>query len=234
MTEHEDDSRSRNAATSQEENMAVDIVALIIDDHPLFRDALEAALIAAVGSNAVAHHAGSLAAAREALSVQRPDVILLDLNLSDASGFDGLSRLQADGVTCPIVVVSATESPQAFQQAKSLGAAGYLPKSLSLEDLSAALATVLDSGTWFPETADAETPSEDATRVASLTPAQRRVITGLSEGLLNKQIAYEMGISEATVKAHMTAIFRKLGANNRTQALLIYKSATDLDDHSAA
>ena len=214
--------------------MATEKVALIIDDHPLFRDALEAALQAAVGGAAEAHHAGSLAAAKQALESLQPDVILLDLNLSDASGFDGLSRLQAAGVTSPIVVVSATESAQAFQQARALGAAGYLPKSLPLDDLSAALATVLDAGTWFPEVLDGEASSEDATRVASLTPAQRRVMTGLSDGLLNKQIAYEMGISEATVKAHMTAIFRKLGANNRTQALLIYKSATDLEDHSAA
>lgn len=218
----------------REENMATEKVALIIDDHPLFRDALEAALQAAVGGAAVAHHAGSLAAAKQALETLQPDVILLDLNLSDASGFEGLSRLQAVGVTCPIVVVSATESAQAFQQARALGAAGYLPKSLPLGDLSAALATVLDAGTWFPEMQEGEGRSEDAARVASLTPAQRRVMTGLSDGLLNKQIAYEMSISEATVKAHMTAIFRKLGANNRTQALLIYKSATDIEGHSAA
>ena len=97
------------------------------------------------------------------------------------------------------------------------------------------MVTVLDGGQWFPEPSGAALESdEDMERVASLTPAQRRVISGLSNGLLNKQIAYEMGISEATVKAHMTAIFRKLGANNRTQALLIYKSALGLDGHSAA
>ena len=139
------------------------------------------------------------------------------------------------GPNCPIVVVSATENAAAFKQAKALGAAGYLPKSLGLDELAAALATVMDGGTWFPvtEASDPET-IPDAERVASLSPAQRRVITGLSDGLLNKQIAYEMGISEATVKAHMTAIFRKLGANNRTQALLIYTAALGLDDHSAA
>ena len=133
------------------------------------------------------------------------------------------------------MVVSATETGGVFQQAKTLGASGYLPKSLGLEDLAAALATVLDGGQWFPEVVGASSDKEDeAERVASLTPAQRRVINGLSDWLLNKQIAYEMGISEATVKAHMTAIFRKLRANNRTQALLIYKSALGLDDHSAA
>ncbi|MEO0467617.1 MAG: response regulator transcription factor [Pseudomonadota bacterium] len=207
---------------------------LIVDDHPLFRDALELALGEASGGGATALHAGSIAAARDVLGEQAPDLILLDLNLSDASGFDGLASLQALGVTCPIVVVSATESQSAFRQAKALGAVGYFPKSLPLADLSAALATVLDGGTWLPETDDSSTSETDTDRVASLTPAQRRVMSGLADGLLNKQIAYEMGISEATVKAHMTAILRKLGANNRTQAVLVYKSALSADDHSAA
>lgn len=207
---------------------------LIIDDHPLFRDALETALAQASGGNAKAHHAPSIAAALETLGTNTIDLVMLDLNLADASGFDGLARLQAAGVSCPVVVVSATEADAVFSQALILGAAGYLPKSLSLEELSAALATVLDGGTWFPESAESESDTSNAERVASLTPAQRRVISGLSEGLLNKQIAYEMGISEATVKAHMTAIFRKLGANNRTQALLMYKSALGVGGHSAA
>ncbi|MEM1037769.1 MAG: response regulator transcription factor [Pseudomonadota bacterium] len=208
---------------------------LIIDDHPLFRDALETALSLASGATAKAVHAGSIKDALERQHEGPFNLVLLDLNLADASGFDGLARLQSVGVSCPIVVVSATEADRIFQQSKTLGAAGYLPKSLGLEDLAAALATVLDGGQWFPKIKTTAPGDEDsAERVASLTPAQRRVINGLSDGLLNKQIAYEMGISEATVKAHMTAIFRKLGANNRTQALLIYKSALGFDDHSAA
>ena len=204
---------------------------LIVDDHPLFRDALELALAQAFPDGASAHHCGSLAGALEALTEQQTDLILLDLNLSDASGFDGLARLRAAAPNTPVFVVSATESREAYAKARTLGAAGYLPKSLSLEDLSAALATALDGGTWFPPDADDGKAAEGdalAARVASLTPAQRRVLTGLSDGLLNKQIAYEMDISVATVKAHMTAIFRKLGANNRTQALLIFKEATSL------
>ncbi len=209
--------------------------ALIVDDHPLFRDALETALGHASGHTGTATHAGSIKQALERFKEGVTTLVLLDLNLADANGFDGLAKLQSAGVSCPIVVVSATESATVFQQAKTLGAAGYLPKSLGLDDLAAALATVLDGGTWFPEaSSDRADGSDGAERVASLTPAQRRVIAGLSDGLLNKQIAYEMGISEATVKAHMTAIFRKLGANNRTQALLIYKSALGLDDYSAA
>lgn len=215
--------------------MAAAPKALIVDDHPLFRDALETALSLASGNTAIAVHAGSIKEALARIAEDSFHLVLLDLNLADANGFDGFSRLQSEGVSCPIVVVSATESERVFQQAKTLGASGYLPKSLGLEDLAAALATVLDGGEWFPPTNGAEVDGDDeAERVASLTPAQRRVINGLSDGLLNKQIAYEMGISEATVKAHMTAIFRKLGANNRTQALLIYKSALGLDDYSAA
>lgn len=215
--------------------MATAPKALIVDDHPLFRDALETALSLASGATAHSVHAGSIREALEHIGAETFNLILLDLNLTDANGFNGLARLQSEGLDCPIVVVSATESDGVFQQAKTLGAAGYLPKSLGLDDLAAALATVMDGGEWFPETSAENAEGEaEAERVASLTPAQRRVINGLSDGLLNKQIAYEMGISEATVKAHMTAIFRKLGANNRTQALLIYNSALGLNDHSAA
>ena len=210
---------------------------LTVDDHPLFRDALEIALAQAFPAGARARHSGSLADALDALDRQTSNLILLDLNLSDVSGFDGLARLRAAAPEIPVVVVSATESAEAYSRARALGAAGYLPKSLSLKDLSAALATTLDGGTWFPPAADDDGEDEAdalAERVASLTPAQRRVLAGLSDGLLNKQIAYEMDISVATVKAHMTAIFRKLGANNRTQALLIYSQAVSLDNHSAA
>lgn len=215
--------------------MATAPKALIVDDHPLFRDALTTALSLASGATAQAVHAGSIREALEQIEDNTFSLVLLDLNLTDANGFNGFARLQSEGVDCPIVVVSATESEGVFQQARTLGAAGYLPKSLGLEELAAALATVMDGGQWFPESSGVSTGDEaEAERVASLTPAQRRVINGLSDGLLNKQIAYEMGISEATVKAHMTAIFRKLGANNRTQALLIYNSALGLNDHSAA
>jgi len=202
---------------------------LIVDDHPLFRDALETALECAFPAGAVALHASSLSGALSCLKTNDVELILLDLNLGDSAEFDGLTRLKAADPGCPIVVVSATETPQAYDTARALGAAGYLPKSMSLDDLSAALATTLDGGQWFPEYVGTSLPNNDAAeRIASLTPAQRRVLAGLSAGLLNKQIAFEMDISVATVKAHMTAIFRKLGANNRTQALLIYQEATSL------
>ena len=209
---------------------------LIVDDHPLFRDALKSALEKAFPEGADASEAASIAEAMKLVSKQSFDLVLLDLNIPDATGFDGLVKLKTGLTTAPVYVVSATENGEAFARAQSLGASGYLPKSLPAEDLSAALVTALDGGTWFPpadgDGLDAESQAT-AERLVSLTPAQRRVLNGLADGLLNKQIAYEMGISEATVKAHMTAIFRKLGANNRTQALLIFKEATS-GDHSAA
>jgi|TARA_R110000796_G_scaffold195485_6_gene312056 DNA-binding NarL/FixJ family response regulator len=208
---------------------------LIVDDHPLFRDALETALECAFPSGAEATHASNLSGALDILRSNPVDLILLDLNLGDCAEFEGLTTLLAAEPGCPIVVVSATETPKAFQMAGALGAAGYLPKSMSLEDLSAALATTLDGGTWFPKTNGTHLPASPAAeRIASLTPAQRRVLAGLSAGLLNKQIAHEMDISVATVKAHMTAIFRKLGANNRTQALLIYQEDTSVGSASNA
>lgn len=211
---------------------------LIIEDHPLFRDALVTALHRAFPTDAKAHEVSSISDGLALLNSLPIDLILMDLNVTDASDFDGFARIRSAVQDCAVYIVSATESPEAINKAKTLGANGYLPKSLSLEDLSAALATALDGGFWFPETIQAATMSADqsAEKINSLTPAQRRVLSGLSDGLLNKQIAYEMGISEATVKAHMTAIFRKLGANNRTQALLVYKQAVSLNsnDHSAA
>ncbi|MFC6199670.1 response regulator transcription factor [Ponticaulis profundi] len=211
---------------------------LIIEDHPLFREALVTALGRAFPSEATALEADSISSGLDTLQNNKVDLVLLDLNLTDSSNFDGLTRINAARPNCPIYVVSATEGAEAFNRAKALGATGYLPKSLSLDELAAALATALDGGSWFPEVESglSEADDEVAARIASLTPAQRRVLSGLSDGLLNKQIAFDMGISEATVKAHMTAIFRKLGANNRTQALLVYKQAVSIsgDDHSAA
>lgn len=209
---------------------------LIVDDHPLFRDALETAIARARAKDADIVTAGTLEGALTAARDVFPDLVLLDLNLTDASGFDGVMRLRALKEDAAIAIVSATETPDAIARARALGARAYLPKSLPIETLSEAVDAVLAGEDWFPEgeASSGEALDGPARQVSTLTPAQRRVLDGLSEGLLNKQIAYEMGISEATVKAHMTAIFRKLGVNNRTQALLALKQATSLDDYSAA
>lgn len=203
---------------------------LIIDDHPLFRDALEVAIGQLKDLSVTTQHSGSLAQAQSHLQNNSFDLILLDLNMSDSQDFEAISKIRGMGGETPVLIISATETPQAFSTARSLGASGFIPKSCSLPEMTLAIQTVLKGQQSFPQSIDSVSSeaSDTAKKIASLTPAQQRVMSCLSDGLLNKQIAYEMGISEATVKAHMTAIFRKLGANNRTQALLIFREATRL------
>ena len=203
---------------------------LVIDDHPLFRDALKVALIKSEISPEDIQSVGSVADALSAFNADQYSLALLDLNLSDSQDFEGLSKIRAVNQSVPIIIVSATESNHAFSTADALGASGYIPKSTPLDEMTKSITTVLSGKKSFPAKISGEDDTESAAaeKLASLTPAQRRVMSCLSDGLLNKQIAFEMGISEATVKAHMTAIFRKLGANNRTQALLIYRNATRL------
>lgn len=203
---------------------------LVIDDHPLFRAALEVALIKSEIKAENIQSVGSVAGAVKALETDHYSLALLDLNLSDSQDFEGLSKIRGVDQDTPIIIVSATESQQAYTTAHALGASGYIPKSTPLDCMTKSIQTVLSGEKSFPikMSGAAEAESAAAQKLASLTPAQRRVMSCLSDGLLNKQIAYEMGISEATVKAHMTAIFRKLGANNRTQALLIFRDATHL------
>lgn len=208
----------------------MNIKALIIDDHPLFRDALELALIKSDITPSNIRCESTIENGIKALNTENYGLLLLDLNLSDSRDFEGLSKVRAVNQTIPIIIISATETEQAYNTAMTLGASGYIPKSSALEDITAAIKSVLSGQTVFPEkVSDLSAASNSASqRLGSLTPAQHRVMNCLSDGLLNKQIAFEMSISEATVKAHMTAIFRKLGANNRTQALLIFRDATQL------
>lgn len=202
---------------------------LIIDDHPLFRDALGLALTKAKFTSENIHSHSCIAQSLPSIEKEKFDLVLLDLNLPDSQDFEGYSKIRAADEDVPIIVVSATESQPAFSTAKSLGASGYIPKSSDLIDITQAIEMVMGGRKFFPDTTSGPTSDTDAAKkLASLTPAQHRVMTCLSDGLLNKQIAFEMNISEATVKAHMTAIFRKLGANNRTQALLIFRNATRL------
>ena len=210
--------------------LAEAIKVLVIDDHPLFRAALELALMKSRIDSQNIQSASSLAQAMPLLKSNVYSLVLLDLNLSDSHDFEGLSKIRAINNTIPVIIVSATESQKAYTTAKSLGASGYIPKSSALADITNSINTVLSGASSFPENMlDGKADDADAARkLGSLTPAQNRVMSCLSDGLLNKQIAFEMGISEATVKAHMTAIFRKLGANNRTQALLVFRDATQL------
>lgn len=191
---------------------------VIADDHPLFRSALAHA-VGKVWEGAAIIEASSAAEARAALEAGGAETLLLDLHMADSSGLSVLMDLRQDYPALPIVIVSASEEPRVAAAAAQLGAAGFIPKSASLEAMREGLAAVQGGDAWFPESAAAQ--DGDLARIASLTPAQRRILAGIRQGLLNKQIAYELAISEATVKAHITAILRKLGVGSRTQAVLL-------------
>jgi len=199
---------------------------LIADDHPLFREALRGA-VARVLPGATLREADSVEKLY-ALVESEPDadLLLLDLNMPGAHGFSALVHLRAHHPELPVVVVSAREEPAVMRRALDHGAMGFIPKSADSATLGQALAQVLQGDRWAPPSALAAPPADAdehaaAQGVAGLTPQQFRVLQMLGEGLLNKQIAWELGVSEATIKAHMTAILRKLGASNRTQAVLI-------------
>ncbi|MBX7526495.1 LuxR C-terminal-related transcriptional regulator [Qipengyuania vesicularis] len=190
---------------------------IIADDHPLFRTALSHA-VAKVWPEAEIVEASSAGEARREVE-QGAEALLLDLHMEDSNGLSALMDFRQDFPALPVAIVSASEEVRVYDAASQLGAAAFIPKSASLELMREALSCVREGDSWFPESGG-ET-DDDLARIASLTPAQRRILGQLNEGLLNKQIAYELDISEATVKAHITAIFRKLGVVNRTQAVLL-------------
>jgi len=200
---------------------------LIADDHPLFRDALKRA-VQTEWPNALLHEADSVPALQALIDVH-PDaeLLLLDLHMPGASGFSALVHVRSQHPGLPIVVVSAHEESAVIARAVAHGASGYIPKSASIGTIVDAVRGVLAGEVWLPEslvgTGAALAPAEAdaAARIAELTPQQFRVLAMIAEGLLNKQIAYDLGVSEATVKAHMTAIMRKLGVGNRTQVALL-------------
>lgn len=196
---------------------------IIADDHPLFRNALfQSVHMAISGANLL--EADSLESLLTLLSKnEEPDLILLDLKMPGANGMSGLIHLRADYPDIPIVVISASEEPSIVSQVKMHGAFGFIPKSSDMRELINALNQVLNGEPYFPEELliDSSAHSDLEERLATLTPQQYKVLGMLSDGLLNKQIAYDLNVSEATIKAHMTAIFRKLGVKNRTQAVIL-------------
>ena len=199
---------------------------LIADDHPLFRDALRRT-VAQILPDARLLEADSVDSLTElALRHPRAELLLLDLNMPGAHGFSALVHLRGAFPTLPILIVSAREDPALMRRALGHGASGFIPKSADVEQIARAIHAVLDGDTWLPPgvggSAFSLDPEEEAlaARIAELTPQQYRVLSMVCNGLLNKQIAYELNVSEATIKAHMTAILRKLGAHSRTQAVL--------------
>jgi DNA-binding NarL/FixJ family response regulator len=199
---------------------------LIADDHPLFRGALREA-VNGLFERAEVAEAGTFEEVTEFLERggAEIDLILLDLRMPGVRGFSGLMYLRAQYPSLPIVVVSASDDPAVIRRCMEFGASGFIPKTLGVEALREAVAQVLRGEVWTPPDIDLrrETDTEGAAmiaRLATLTPQQVRVLMMLSGGLLNKQIAYELGVSEATVKAHVSAILQKLGVESRTQAVI--------------
>ena len=153
------------------------------------------------------------------------DLILLDLSMPGVRGFSGLMYLRAQYPSLPVVVVSANDDPAVIRRCMEFGASGFIPKTLGVDSLRQAVIRVLQGEVWTPPDVDLTRQSDAETaamiaRLATLTPQQVRVLMMLSGGLLNKQIAYELGVSEATVKAHVSAILQKLGVESRTQAVI--------------
>ncbi|RTL65659.1 MAG: response regulator transcription factor [Hyphomicrobiales bacterium] len=198
---------------------------IIVDDHPLFRGALSQALGAAF-SNAQILEAGSLDELTERLAeAGEVDLILLDLTMPGVHGVSGLLYLRAQHPAIPVVIVSATDDPGTIRHCLDCGASGFIPKSQPVERIREAIRTVMDGEVWLPPgidlaTAPTKENAELVTRLATLTPQQVRVLMMLGEGLLNKQIAFKLGVSEATIKAHVSAILQKLGVDSRTQAVI--------------
>lgn len=200
---------------------------LVADDHPLFRMALKQAVTQAFpGASVVeAENVDQLERLTEAGEIF--SLLLLDLNMPGAHGFSGLIYMRKRYPDIPLVVVSASEEPAVIHKAVEFGANGFIPKSASMDIMVAAIEKVCAGERCLPPNIlPQHNPllNDDdhdlATSIASLTPQQFRVLGMLAEGQLNKQIAYELSVSEATIKAHMTAIFRKLGVRNRTQAVI--------------
>ncbi len=199
---------------------------IIADDHPLFRNALRQALSSSFTDTTwfEADCADTLQGLLEQHDVSY-DLVLLDLQMPGSHGYSTLIHLRTHYPELPVVVISAHEDSMTISRAVHYGSAGFIPKSASMETLADALAAVLSGDVWLPENIELQEINEDATdqmaaKLADLTPQQYKVLQMFAEGLLNKQIAYDLGVSEATIKAHATAIFRKLGVRNRTQAVI--------------
>jgi DNA-binding NarL/FixJ family response regulator len=209
---------------------------LIVDDHPLFREALKGALAGGL-PGAVIEAAGSFDAAAALLEKgAERDLVLLDLKMPGVQGLSGLVYLRAQYPGVPVVIVSASEDQDIMRRALDLGVAGFIPKSSTIETIVSAVAAVIRGEVWMPPgyapsgAGDADADGI-ARRLATLSAQQIRVLMMLRAGLLNKQIAYELGVSEATIKSHVSAILLKLKVSSRTQAVI---AASRVDGASGA
>jgi DNA-binding NarL/FixJ family response regulator len=200
---------------------------LIIDDHPLFREALQSA-VQLEYPEVETVEARTVSEALDLLSGPKPfDLALLDLSIPGVHGFEGLLQLRTRHPQLPVVIVSGHEEPKIISEALSYGAAGFIPKSARKSVLAAAIRHVMEGAIYTPEgygapadEGDSADRAEMVRRLATLTPQQLRVLQMLRQGMLNKQIAYELQVGETTVKAHVSEILRKLNVYSRTQAVI--------------
>lgn len=213
--------------------------AIIADDHPLFRAALKQALSETLGSDVL--EAESFDSLQQVLEQERQvELLLLDLNMPGNQGLTGLTAVRNAYPDILVLIVSANENPDVIQKAMAFGASAYVPKSAPLPLIKEAVEVVLSGDNWLPphlQESPASQPddaSEDfAYKLEQLTPQQFKVLTCIANGLLNKQIAWELNVQETTIKQHVSAILRKLGVINRTQAGVIFREmlrAEDTDD----
>jgi len=201
---------------------------IISDDHPLFRQALRTA-ITPLFSDASIVEVETLAETQTELNDKSVDLLLLDLRMSDSKGLVGLMIIKGSYPEVPVIIVSASEGAETIRSAIQAGASGYISKSASPEQIRESIQLVAQGEVAIPDVArsdvsDSERQELEAIEnISLLTPTQLKVLMKMTEGMLNKQIAYYMDISEATVKSHVTAIFKKLRVRTRTQAVVLAK-----------
>lgn len=198
---------------------------IIADDHPLFRGALRQALSGQGGAPTIVEASDFDSARKAAADNPDADLMLLDLAMPGTSGLTGLMMMRAEHQSIPVAVISASDDTATIRRALELGASAFISKSSGIEEIREAIDTVLEGGFWTPPGFDAERENDPEIetligRLKTLTPQQTRVLGMIGEGLLNKQIAYELGVSEATIKAHVSAILLKLNVDSRTQAVI--------------
>jgi len=198
---------------------------VIADDHPLFRGALKQAL-QGLGEGIAIVETGTFEGVKALVQNEADiDLVLLDLHMPGASGLSGLIALKGIDSTLPVAIISAFDDPVTIRRALDLGASGFISKSSGVDGIRKGVESILAGGVWTSEDIDLGTEgdpeiSDLIQRLQTLTPQQTRVLSMLAEGLLNKQIAYELSVSEATIKAHVSAVLQKLGVDSRTQAVI--------------
>ena len=208
--------------------MLSNVKAIIADDHPLFRSALRQAAESYLEAQDIEECFDLPNLFALLKRFPETELIFLDLSIPGAKGLQGLTDIRNAHPDILVIMVSATEEVGIIKQAMALGASAYVPKSASLANIGEAIRVVINGDTWLPANIDLmeeveDEQSEFSRNLEKLTPQQYKVLAMISDGLLNKQIAYEMNIQETTVKQHVSAILSKLSVNNRTQAGIIFQ-----------